>query len=88
MGGMNLKNLSPALFRYDFLTTLYIPHNALAELPLVLVFAVGVGSRRRQRRTRRPIRCCCARPRRSQRRRTTITDRRVLQEEQEGETRS
>lgn len=33
MGGMNLKNLSPALFRYDFLTTLYIPHNALAELP-------------------------------------------------------
>ncbi|GAA5835565.1 hypothetical protein JCM11251_002965 [Rhodosporidiobolus azoricus] len=33
MGGMNLKNLSPALFRYDFLTTLYIPHNALTELP-------------------------------------------------------
>jgi CCR4-NOT transcription complex subunit 6 len=33
MGGMNLKNLSPALFRYDFLTTLYIPHNALSDLP-------------------------------------------------------
>ncbi|BGP15962.1 hypothetical protein JCM10213_004777 [Rhodosporidiobolus nylandii] len=33
MGGMNLKNLSAALFRYDFLTTLYIPHNALTELP-------------------------------------------------------
>lgn len=33
MGGMNLKNLSPALFRYDFLTTLYIPHNSLTELP-------------------------------------------------------
>ncbi|BGP47929.1 Glucose-repressible alcohol dehydrogenase transcriptional effector [Rhodotorula kratochvilovae] len=33
MGGMNLKNLSGALFRYDFLTTLYIPHNALTELP-------------------------------------------------------
>ncbi|GAA5983210.1 hypothetical protein JCM11641_006851 [Rhodosporidiobolus odoratus] len=33
MGGMNLKNLSSALFRYDFLTTLYIPHNALSEIP-------------------------------------------------------
>ncbi|GAA5944757.1 hypothetical protein JCM3775_006489 [Rhodotorula graminis] len=33
MGGMNLKNLSSALFRYSFLTTLYIPHNALTELP-------------------------------------------------------
>ncbi|GAA5857453.1 hypothetical protein JCM8547_009280 [Rhodosporidiobolus lusitaniae] len=36
MGGMNLKNLSPALFRYDFLTTLYIPHNALTELPPII----------------------------------------------------
>ncbi|GJN89201.1 hypothetical protein Rhopal_002179-T1 [Rhodotorula paludigena] len=36
MGGMNLKNLSPALFRYDFLTTLYIPHNALTELPAAI----------------------------------------------------
>ncbi|BGO93945.1 hypothetical protein NBRC10512_007008 [Rhodotorula toruloides] len=36
MGGMNLKNLSSALFRYDFLTTLYIPHNALTELPAAI----------------------------------------------------
>lgn len=33
MGGMNLKNVSPELFRYTFLTTLYIPHNALTSLP-------------------------------------------------------
>lgn len=33
MGGMNLKNVSPELFRYTFLTTLYIPHNALVALP-------------------------------------------------------
>lgn len=33
MGGMNLKNVSPELFRYTFLTTLYIPHNALVTLP-------------------------------------------------------
>lgn len=33
MGGMNLKNISPALFRYTFLTTLYIPHNSLVVLP-------------------------------------------------------
>ncbi|GAA6064625.1 hypothetical protein JCM10212_006070 [Sporobolomyces blumeae] len=33
IGGMHLKNLSPELFRYAFLTTLYIPHNALSELP-------------------------------------------------------
>lgn len=33
MGGMNLKNVSPELFRYTFLTTLYIPHNALVSLP-------------------------------------------------------
>ncbi|SCV71123.1 BQ2448_2711 [Microbotryum intermedium] len=33
MGGMNLKNLAPELFRYTFLTTLYIPHNSLSVLP-------------------------------------------------------
>lgn len=33
MGGMNLKNVSPELFRYTFLTTLYIPHNSLTSLP-------------------------------------------------------
>ena len=33
MGGMNLKNVSPELFRYTFLTTLYIPHNSLVTLP-------------------------------------------------------
>ncbi|KAK4702765.1 CCR4-NOT transcription complex subunit 6, partial [Phenoliferia sp. Uapishka_3] len=33
MGGMNLKNVSPELFRYTFLTTLYIPHNVLTSLP-------------------------------------------------------
>ncbi|GAA6027329.1 hypothetical protein JCM8097_002598 [Rhodosporidiobolus ruineniae] len=36
LGGMNLKNLSQALFRYDFLTTLYIPHNVLSELPAAI----------------------------------------------------
>lgn len=36
MGGMNLKNISPELFRYSFLTTLYIPHNALTSLPPLL----------------------------------------------------
>lgn len=33
MGGMNLKNISVELFRYTFLTTLYIPHNSLTTLP-------------------------------------------------------
>lgn len=33
MGGMSLKNVSPELFRYTFLTTLYLPHNSLAFLP-------------------------------------------------------
>lgn len=33
MGGMNLKNVSIELFRYTFLTTLYIPHNSLSSLP-------------------------------------------------------
>ncbi|GAA5928443.1 CCR4-Not complex 3'-5'-exoribonuclease subunit Ccr4 [Sporobolomyces koalae] len=36
IGGMHLKNLSPELFRYAFLTTLYIPHNALTELPTLI----------------------------------------------------
>lgn len=36
IGGMHLKNLSPELFRYTFLTTLYIPHNSLAELPVLI----------------------------------------------------
>ncbi|GAA6002521.1 hypothetical protein JCM10207_001160 [Rhodosporidiobolus poonsookiae] len=36
LGGMNLKNISPGLFRYDFLTTLYIPHNQLVELPALI----------------------------------------------------
>lgn len=33
MGGLKLKSLSDALFNYDFLTTLYIPHNSLTSLP-------------------------------------------------------
>ncbi|KAG5456199.1 MAG: hypothetical protein BJ554DRAFT_4124 [Olpidium bornovanus] len=33
MGGMGLKNVSPALFRYTFLTTLYLNHNNLSQLP-------------------------------------------------------
>ncbi|KAK4047702.1 Glucose-repressible alcohol dehydrogenase transcriptional effector [Microbotryomycetes sp. JL201] len=33
MGGMALKNLALELFRYTFLTTLYVPHNALTTLP-------------------------------------------------------
>ncbi|KAM0750508.1 hypothetical protein T439DRAFT_326471 [Meredithblackwellia eburnea MCA 4105] len=33
LGGMNLKNVSVELFRYTFLTTLYIPHNALTSIP-------------------------------------------------------
>ncbi|GAA5903690.1 hypothetical protein JCM5296_002120 [Sporobolomyces johnsonii] len=36
IGGMHLKNLSLELFRYAFLTTLYIPHNALTELPAAI----------------------------------------------------
>ena len=32
MGGMNLRNISDSLFRYAFLTTLYIPHNSLTTL--------------------------------------------------------
>jgi CCR4-NOT transcription complex subunit 6 len=33
MGGMNLKKLGPELFRYSFLTTLYVPHNNLTSIP-------------------------------------------------------
>lgn len=33
MGGMHLRNLSAELFRYKFLTTLYVPHNNLTTLP-------------------------------------------------------
>lgn len=36
MGGMHLRNLSPELFRYSFLTTLYVPHNNLTCLPAAL----------------------------------------------------
>ncbi|KNE95645.1 hypothetical protein PSTG_11010 [Puccinia striiformis f. sp. tritici PST-78] len=36
MGGLKLKSLSESLFSYDFLTTLYIPHNSLTSLsPLI-----------------------------------------------------
>lgn len=33
MGGMHLRNLSAELFKYSFLTTLYVPHNNLTSLP-------------------------------------------------------
>ncbi|CAO3591259.1 unnamed protein product [Absidia cylindrospora] len=33
MGGLGLKHLSPSLFRYEFLTTVYINHNQLTHLP-------------------------------------------------------
>jgi CCR4-NOT transcription complex subunit 6 len=33
LGGMKLKNLSPSLFSYSFLTILYVPHNNLSSLP-------------------------------------------------------
>ncbi|RKO99749.1 hypothetical protein CXG81DRAFT_14104 [Caulochytrium protostelioides] len=33
MGGMAIKNLSPELFHYAFLTSLYLNHNQLAFLP-------------------------------------------------------
>jgi CCR4-NOT transcription complex subunit 6 len=33
IGGMGVKNLSPALFQYTFLTTLYLNHNNLLFLP-------------------------------------------------------
>jgi len=36
MGGMHLRNLSMELFRYSFLTTLYVPHNSLTSLPAAL----------------------------------------------------
>lgn len=36
MGGMHLRNLSAELFRYSFLTTLYVPHNNLTSLPPAL----------------------------------------------------
>lgn len=36
MGGMSLKNVSPELFRYTFLTTLYLPHNALSAIPAAI----------------------------------------------------
>ena len=36
MGGMHLRNLSIELFRYSFLTTLYVPHNSLTSLPAAL----------------------------------------------------
>lgn len=33
MGGMRLKNISPPLFTYTFLTSLYLNHNSLSTLP-------------------------------------------------------
>lgn len=33
LGGMRLKNLTPALFKYDHLTTLYLNHNQLTHIP-------------------------------------------------------
>ena len=36
MGGMNLRALSTTLFRYDFLTNLYIGHNSLSQLPTAI----------------------------------------------------
>ncbi|KAJ3044785.1 Glucose-repressible alcohol dehydrogenase transcriptional effector [Rhizophlyctis rosea] len=33
LGGMQIKNLSKELFRYSFLTTLYLNHNALTFIP-------------------------------------------------------
>jgi CCR4-NOT transcription complex subunit 6 len=33
MGGLGLKHLSTHLFRYEFLTTIYLNHNQLAYLP-------------------------------------------------------
>ncbi|CCA71794.1 related to CCR4-component of the major cytoplasmic deadenylase (C-terminal fragment) [Serendipita indica DSM 11827] len=33
MGGMALKNLSPGLFTFNFLTTLYLNHNNLTTIP-------------------------------------------------------
>jgi CCR4-NOT transcription complex subunit 6 len=33
LGGMNLKNVTPALFNYSVLTTLYLNHNLLTSLP-------------------------------------------------------
>jgi len=32
IGGMQIKNISKELFRYTFLTTLYLNHNALSAL--------------------------------------------------------
>lgn len=36
MGGMHLRNLSAEIFRYAFLTTLYVPHNNLTTLPAAI----------------------------------------------------
>ncbi|KAF8520339.1 Endonuclease/exonuclease/phosphatase [Hysterangium stoloniferum] len=33
LGGIRLKNLSPGLFRFSYLTTLYLNHNSLTSLP-------------------------------------------------------
>lgn len=33
LGGMRLKNIAPALFKYDHLTTLYLNHNELTAVP-------------------------------------------------------
>lgn len=33
LGGMAIKNLSPSLFKYEFLTQLYLNHNSLSRLP-------------------------------------------------------
>lgn len=33
LGGMRLKNLSPAIFTYEHLTTLYLNHNQLTHVP-------------------------------------------------------
>ncbi|KAJ1946966.1 Glucose-repressible alcohol dehydrogenase transcriptional effector [Kickxella alabastrina] len=36
LGGMNLRVLSPPLFRYTFMTKLYINHNQLTHLPVAI----------------------------------------------------
>ncbi|KAJ1923856.1 Glucose-repressible alcohol dehydrogenase transcriptional effector [Tieghemiomyces parasiticus] len=36
LGGMDLRSVSPELFRYDFLTKVYLNHNRLAHLPAAI----------------------------------------------------
>ncbi|KAJ2865051.1 Glucose-repressible alcohol dehydrogenase transcriptional effector [Coemansia erecta] len=36
LGGMNLRTISPPLFKYTFLTKLYINHNQLTHLPVAV----------------------------------------------------